>query len=223
MELQMKLIGDKANIVREAIKRELEYPSEDCWDGEATVYPDGTLAYTTGTHLGSYALWPDNTLIFTGRRNSFLSGCMLFGIQEEDVLEWTITETQQPQRSPWDTGTLNLTQHERTEDQFRAGVVEPIGIKEKIQELLTFEGLPTAAEIEKRATELAVLAHYQGYQKAMIGGAPYLMPSLERALQKQGITPVYAFSERVSEEKEVDGKVIKTQVFKHLGFVEVNE
>ena len=95
------------------------------------------------------------------------------------------------------------------------------GIKENIQELLTFEKLPTAAEIEKRATELAVLAHYQGYQKAMIGGAPYLMGALERELERQEIIPVYAFSERVSKETEVGGKIIKTQVFKHLGFVEV--
>jgi len=40
-------------------------------------------------------------------------------------------------------------------------------------------------------------------------------------LQKRGITVLYAFSERVSVEKEIEGKVIKTNEFKHSGFVEV--
>ena len=49
----------------------------------------------------------------------------------------------------------------------------------------------------------------------MIGGAPYLMAELEMALGWVGIIPLYAFSVRVSSEK--DG--VKTSVFRHLGFV----
>jgi len=47
------------------------------------------------------------------------------------------------------------------------------------------------------------------------------MGALERALQKRGIKPLYAFSERVSVEKVIDCVVVKTNEFKHMGFVEV--
>ncbi len=47
------------------------------------------------------------------------------------------------------------------------------------------------------------------------------MPVLQKALQMRGITVLYAFSERVSVEKIVDGVVIKTNEFKHIGFIEV--
>ena len=57
----------------------------------------------------------------------------------------------------------------------------------------------------------------------MIGGAPYLMSALERALKQRGVKPLYAFSLRVSEDvlDESTGEVKKTLVFKHLGFLEV--
>lgn len=56
--------------------------------------------------------------------------------------------------------------------------------------------------------------------KVMIGGAPFFMSYLEKALEQAKITPVYAFSERVSVDVEKeDGSVVKTAVFKHLGFV----
>ena len=61
----------------------------------------------------------------------------------------------------------------------------------------------------------AKLAHY----KAMIGGAPYLMAELEKALWNRGIEPVYSFSERKSVETEKDGIVTKVNVFEHAGFV----
>jgi hypothetical protein len=38
---------------------------------------------------------------------------------------------------------------------------------------------------------------------------------------KRGIKPLYSFSQRVSVEKEIDGKIVKTAEFKHMGFVEV--
>lgn len=55
--------------------------------------------------------------------------------------------------------------------------------------------------------------------KVLIGGVPFLMRPLEEALERYGLVPVYAFSKRKSQEKMEDGKVIKTQVFEHLGFV----
>lgn len=55
---------------------------------------------------------------------------------------------------------------------------------------------------------------------AMIGGAPYLMAPLERALKAVGVQVCYALSDRVSiEQPQPDGSVTKTSVFKHVGFL----
>jgi len=106
--------------------------------------------------------------------------------------------------------------------------------KAKIQKLLTFEEIPTREEIELRANELARIAaseasHYAGdtdntvwITRVMIGGAPYLMGALERALRERGFTPVYAFSKRESiDQPQPDGSIKKISVFRHAGFVEV--
>ncbi len=113
--------------------------------------------------------------------------------------------------------TINLTMHPATPEQ---GCIEPDN-KAEVKELLLFKGLPTVDEIQHRALMLANIANEQGATHAMIGGALYLMSHLERALLTMGITPVYAFSERVSVEVTLpDGKVEKRAVFKHLGFIE---
>ena len=116
---------------------------------------------------------------------------------------------------------LNLTQHIATTEQVKAGVFEP-KTKEYIQKLLTFDELPSKQEIRKRAKQLASYTKltFKGERgKAMIGGAPFLMSELEYWLRKNKIEPVYAFSKRVSVEKEVNGEVVKTNIFKHIGFV----
>ncbi len=125
---------------------------------------------------------------------------------------------------------LNLTQHQATAEQLAAGVVDfDSANRAKLSALLTFATLPTMLEVSEVAEAIAVLAVYEGETedgviptRAMIGGAPFLMAALEKELIAVGITPCYAFSERVSEEKEVDGKVVKTNVFKHVGFVWVD-
>jgi len=114
---------------------------------------------------------------------------------------------------------INLTQHPATPAQIAAGVVEPSD-KKAVQQLLTFNELPARADIESRAARLAALAAEHGAHNAMIGGAPYLMGALERALAKEGVMPVFAFSKRESVETTgPDGTVTKTNVFKHVGFV----
>jgi hypothetical protein len=115
---------------------------------------------------------------------------------------------------------LNLTQHPAAPEQIAAGVVEPRS-KEEVQNLLTFESLPTRDEILTRAEKLADIAAASGYTAAMIGGAPYFMSALERALVAKGVRPLYAFSRRVVVETvRPDGAVEKKGVFKHAGFVE---
>jgi hypothetical protein len=116
---------------------------------------------------------------------------------------------------------LNLTQHTATMDQVAEGVYE---VREEFKgqkvQSLNFETKPSATEIWQRATLLAKIAACHDARVAMIGGAPYLMGPLERALEEMGIAAVYAFTERVSaEEIQADGSVKKVSSFKHSGFV----
>jgi len=124
-------------------------------------------------------------------------------------------------------GIVNLTQHKSTPEQQKEGVFDvPPRCDDKLKELLTFKEKPTYKEIAKRAEEISSLACEcsPGAKKAMIGGAPYLMSSLEEALAKKGIEPLYAFSKRESiEEVTPTGEVIKKSVFKHKGFISLKE
>jgi hypothetical protein len=121
---------------------------------------------------------------------------------------------------------INLTQHTATPDQIEAGVVEPKN-KEQIKRVLTFNNLPSKEEVETKAMELVDIAKKEcvriNTDKVMVGGAPFLMPVLDKLLRQEGITPLYAFSKRVTEEvMQEDGTVRKVQVFKHEGFVDLN-
>lgn len=134
---------------------------------------------------------------------------------------------------------LNLTQHDPTPEQKLAGVtcgdVTDASVVE-FRKLLTFDTLPTLAEVRERARQIAeyaaktsTLVDYGGdsglcvnerFQFAMIGGAPFLMAPLEEELRRVGITPLYAFSTRESVEQVMpDGSVRKTAVFRHQGFI----
>jgi len=123
---------------------------------------------------------------------------------------------------------INLTQHAPTKEQKETGVIEPTGEdKEVIREYLTFNNLPSQKNIKMRAKALSDIAfkyHLEkGIRKVLIGGAPYLMGALERSLLAKGLTPVYAFSKRVSKEITLpDGSVEKKMLFKHEGFISLN-
>jgi len=125
---------------------------------------------------------------------------------------------------------LNLTQHPATETQKQAGVVDLRGDElATLKELLTFNAPPSQTEMEARAHDVAKLVMFNGlgegdddpvFLSAMIGGAPFFMSTLERELKADHITPVYAFSERVTEEyTDEAGAVHKKNVFRHAGFV----
>ena len=116
---------------------------------------------------------------------------------------------------------INLTQHLATPEQIEAGVYEPKN-KDSVIKNLTFAKLPNRIGILVRAVNLANLAKKEGAECAMIGGAPYLMSALEKALMANQIKPVYAFTKRESVEiTDADGSVKKTSVFKHAGFIEM--
>jgi len=127
---------------------------------------------------------------------------------------------------------LNLTQHASTPGQKVAGVMDLNGSQlELLRELLTFEALPSKEEIDDRAHDIARLVISNGlgddmdqdpiFDRAMIGGAPFLMRALEDALMEHYIQPLYAFSKRevVEEQVEGGGGARKVAVFRHLGFV----
>ena len=117
---------------------------------------------------------------------------------------------------------LNFTQHAATAEQVAAGVIDLMQHDlASLKALLNFVGLPTADEIYERAYTIAALAENLFAETVIVGGAPFLMPVLQKALQMRGITVLYAFSERVSIEKIVNGVVVKTNEFKHIGFIEV--
>lgn len=122
---------------------------------------------------------------------------------------------------------INLTQHPGTPEQ---GVTDLTGEElASLKSALTFGTLPDAQEIAVRAEYIAELACMNGLggddddpipTAAMIGGAPYLMAPLERALRAVGIEPLYAFSVRESaEQTQPDGTVRKVNIFRHAGFV----
>lgn len=114
---------------------------------------------------------------------------------------------------------LNLTQHIATNEQLAQGVVEPQD-KAAVQRALTFDRIPTPSVLRNRADILGIVARMSGCKSAMIGGASYLMPILERELLSVGIRPLYSFTERRAIEKTLpDGTVEKTSVFQHVGFV----
>ena len=115
---------------------------------------------------------------------------------------------------------INLTQHAGTPDQ---GVLEPEN-KPAVQAALTFDAIPSFEDMNKRALFLADVALDAGATKAMIGGAPFFMSTLERALTAAGIKPVYAFSVREStEETDGNGGVLKVNIFRHAGWVNISE
>ena len=118
---------------------------------------------------------------------------------------------------------VNLTQHLATPEQKEAGVVDfEKNTAEKVKQLLTFETIPTQTELVDRANQLVIFAEISGADAALIGGAPFFMSTLEKELKREGIKPLYAFSRRESVEKTLpDGSIQKTNIFKHIGFVEV--
>ena len=117
---------------------------------------------------------------------------------------------------------LNLTQSPATPEQLAEGVVDlPPSSKNQLDNLLTFDSLPSQTELVSRATDVALLAAtISNARHAMIDGAPFFMKSLEEALELQGIEPLFAFLTKETIEITMpNGDIKKIDVFKHTGFV----
>lgn len=117
---------------------------------------------------------------------------------------------------------LNLTQHPASQEQASAGVQDlPGGLAAWLRRLLTFEEIPSALDLERRAASVTAIAAKQEARAAMIGGAPFFMAPLQAALRERGIKPLFAFSRRESREETLpDGSTKKVAMFRHLGFVD---
>lgn len=118
---------------------------------------------------------------------------------------------------------VNLTQHSFSKEQVeecQSKGFNVVDTTDKVKGLLTFTTRPTVAEMWDRAGDLAIYAIERQATAVMCGGAPYFMPVLEQVFDGTGIRVVYSFSERVSvETTQPDGSVVKTSVFKHVGFI----
>ena len=123
---------------------------------------------------------------------------------------------------------LNLTQHKATPEQIAQGVLDlPEELQVELSRLLTVDDLPTKEEIKERCDKIAALIFETEADNApaavMIGGAPWMMASLVKALRDAGVVQcLAAFSKRESIETmdPATGAVKKTAVFRHIGFVE---
>lgn len=115
---------------------------------------------------------------------------------------------------------INLTQHNATAEQTAAGVIDlPQEKQKRLKELLTFTTPPTERDMDERARQIVVLA--KPFLTAMIGGAPYFMPVLQKRLKDEGIRVLYSFTQRVATEATMrDGTVQKVVAFRHCAFVE---
>lgn len=133
---------------------------------------------------------------------------------------------------------INLTLYKASPEQIKEGVFDISGTldKELLKKAMTFTTIPSKADILSAASIIASIASdykpdaaiianaIYSRGKPMIGGSAYLMSTLEDLLIKRGITPLYAYSERVSEEvQQPDGSVKKVSNLKHLGFVNAKE
>lgn len=124
---------------------------------------------------------------------------------------------------------VNLTQHAFSAEQleeFKLADVEVLNLDFDVANLITFNDLPVTGEIKDRARKLA--HQVWGFVErskvdvrrpiyCLIGGAPFFMGALEKALGANDLAPIYAFSKRVVSEDPETGT--KTSVFKHEGFV----
>lgn len=120
------------------------------------------------------------------------------------------------QREPKNpTQIFNLCKHTATWEQRKLGVVEPGNeVKHEIRELLTFDELPDALDLEQRAKKLSGIAKLSGCGKALIGGAGFIISVLETYLCWEGIEPVFAWNFRNKGRWEFGGFVDSVLVAK---------
>ena len=123
---------------------------------------------------------------------------------------------------------INLTQHPFSAEQraefTAAGITDVIDTTLAVKEIITFSGDISLEVIKAHSKDLK--DHLRSFKKehalmyAMVGGAPFFQHAVNKACADLGIVPMAAYSERQSVESvQIDGSVVKQNVFKHKGFI----
>lgn len=90
--------------------------------------------------------------------------------------------------------------------------------KERILELQDFNsGVPDFDDIKRRASAIAEIVARYGTKYAWVGGAGYLMSSLEAELKRRGINPVYSWSRRDYMEITDDKGIKRLEMYREHG------
>lgn len=118
---------------------------------------------------------------------------------------------------------LNITKHELTKDQINDGAFElSKEDKYKLQNLLRFDEVPEVQEIKQRVNDIINITKSYDFDALIIGGATYLIYHLVNEIKEQNLVPVVSFTKLQSVDKiGENGKVYKTQVFKHSKFINI--
>ena len=116
---------------------------------------------------------------------------------------------------------INLTQHDATQDQLDAGVVNLIGeAAYKLKQAYRFNYVPSAEEKNRRVREIVQIAIDCKAEKALLDGPAWLTSALERELAVHEISAVYSFSMYpIIMTMEGDGTLVKRQRIKHMTFI----
>ena len=81
---------------------------------------------------------------------------------------------------------LNLTQHRATQEQILAGVVDmPEPVRARLSELLTFDEIPDADELNLRARAVAMLVMEAAFGLVGLVAAPIYYAYLKDELKAQ--------------------------------------
>ena len=119
---------------------------------------------------------------------------------------------------------FNLTKHQMTPDQIAAGGLN-VPSAQAATELHDFVVMPTAADMQLRASALMSLAQEAGAvagDGVMLAGAMYFIPPLVDAARDAGFVPTLSFTQRVAVEKPLeDGSVKLEYIFRHEGWMTV--
>ena len=89
---------------------------------------------------------------------------------------------------------LNLTGTVSTPEQRAQGVVDPCEeMRAECARLLAFRFAPDGAEIRIAAEGIRTMAVSMGADRALIGGAPFMVPYLQFLLRESNIEVMFAF------------------------------
>lgn len=118
---------------------------------------------------------------------------------------------------------LNVSNHNMTADQIAEVVKYGMEVMELPENIKTTWGQLDPTSIPYIVNDIwsyvtGLMKESVKIEAALVAGQPGAVYQLTQNLVKEGIKVFYAHTKRVSVEKEVNGEIVKTNVFKHEGF-----